>query len=287
MLGGNSYEHVHDGFIDPALLNTEPTFDDLIDALFGEAADKHPRAASNAMQATSSSAVTTAQPHVSAFDSIDTSYPSTAVAEIAHLNTIAWGAMQATASSPPAAVAAEQPVSAWKSIVATSATPAPVVIIPNTSIASTSAKATSSKKRSAAPPKTPSPQKAPSPNSSTPVRGISWEHILEQCDHGVGKSTHYKSLKEAEQDLASEEVVVPHDPTIPDTEAMKCTIVNLLSQAFKSTETAVDSEKVISPFRHDRYGDAEIEMVCWQILVSDLRFCFSPNLLLILSPRKR
>lgn len=179
-------------------------------------------------------------------------------------------AMQAASSPSPPAAATEQPVSACKSIVSTSSPAAPVVINLNTSITSTPAKATSSKKRSAAPPKTPSPQNVPSPKSSAPVHVISWEHILEQCERGAGNSTHYKSLQEAEQDLAGERIAVPHDPTIPETEALKCTIVNLLSQAFKSTETAVDSEKVISPFRHDRYGDEEIEKVCWKILVSGL-----------------
>ncbi|KAJ5611247.1 hypothetical protein N7510_007966 [Penicillium lagena] len=260
MLGANSNEHVQDGFIDPARLTTESTFYDYIDPLFEEAA-------SGTIQTTSSSPAATAQPPVSAFDSIDTASPSAAVAEILQLNTIPWSVMLATASSPPDA-AAEQPVSACRSLATTSAAPAPMAINLNTSIAFVPATATSSNKLSAAPPKTPSPQKAPSPTSSTPVNHISWGHILEQCEHGAGHFTHYRSLKEAEQDLTGKEVVVPHDPTIPETEGMKCTVVNLLSQAFKSTETAVDSEKVISPFRHNRYRDEEIEKVCWQILVS-------------------
>lgn len=61
------------------------------------------------------------------------------------------------------------------------------------------------------------------------------------------------------------------DTTMPYTDDDKRGNVALIMKAFKNTENAQDSERIIAPFRSDRYTDAQIEKASWDILVSNHR----------------
>lgn len=80
----------------------------------------------------------------------------------------------------------------------------------------------------------------------------------------------FSSVEDANEDPARK-AYDPPDPTIPTTVDQKKEYIIKLIRAMRATNQAEDNPGVIKPFRLDKYCPRRMEIVCWNILVSQAR----------------
>lgn len=102
---------------------------------------------------------------------------------------------------------------------------------------------------------------------------LSAEDLLHPLQSGADTDTIFANAVDAE-DWRFETAYAqqhPQDPSLPQTPEQKKAIVKALFRAMRSIAEAKDNPAMLKPFIDKKHRKQRIEVVCWQILVSDSR----------------